>query len=594
MFSSERYDLLRYYSFRSAHDHVSMSDGDQLYFIADISGKPEIWRLDRPGGFPEQVTFLEYGVSNLKPWNDRLLFQMDVGGSEEYKIAELNRGGSIRVILDEEGTIFRLGEPSSDGSFSFSSNSRDRRCFDSYLRRADGSVVKVLELEGTSLPLGFDFESRRLLVSVSNSNLDNDIFLVELAESGPSAPRKIVPHREEALFQYCKFGKDDLVYFASNLGGEFLQPMVYDPSTAHTKALASGNWDVCAMDVSRDGLLAFARNADGSSDLTIFGPDFGKLYHEIFEGVISELKFTPGKARLDFVYSDYGSNQNIRSLELGSKSVTALTRVSPGHPGPAVKPELIRYETFDGRKIPCFVYSAPSGTNQLPPVVVYVHGGPESQKTSEYDGQIQFFLSRGLAVLTPNVRGSTGYGKSYVHLDDVEKRLDSVKDLAWLAKWIRASGRFDAERVCVMGRSYGGYMVLASLAFFPEYWRCGVESVGIANFESFLRNTSVWRRKLREVEYGSLERDTELFRQISPIHFVDRIRAPLLVQHGTNDPRVPIDESRQIVHAIKSRGGYADLVVFENEGHMNQNLSSRIKWAERVWEFLKLHLLSNG
>ncbi|HOU42157.1 MAG TPA: alpha/beta fold hydrolase, partial [Promineifilum sp.] len=231
-----------------------------------------------------------------------------------------------------------------------------------------------------------------------------------------------------------------------------------------------------------------------------------------------------------------------------------------------VDAELIRYPTFDGRAIPAWLYRPRTAAGPVP-VVVNVHGGPEWQARPWFDFLTQYLVACGYAVLVPNVRGSTGYGNAYSHLDDIGKRLDSVNDLAHAAHWLRAQADFDGRRVAVLGSSYGGYMVLAALAFHPELWAAGVDIVGIANFVTYLENTSGYRRQHRESEYGRLDTDRELLERVSPINAVERMTAPLLVIHGANDPRVPLSEAQQLVARLAALGRAAELLVFDDEGH---------------------------
>jgi dipeptidyl aminopeptidase/acylaminoacyl peptidase len=204
---------------------------------------------------------------------------------------------------------------------------------------------------------------------------------------------------------------------------------------------------------------------------------------------------------------------------------------------------------------------------------------------------VQYLASAGFAVLAPNVRGSTGYGRTYVHLDDVRKRMDSVADLAHAVYWLRDSQQADPRRVAVYGGSYGGFMVLAALTTYPDLWAAGVDLVGIANFVTFLENTGPWRRHLREVEYGSLEHDREFLESISPIHKVERIQAPLLVVHGANDPRVPISEAEQMVERLRALGRTVEFVRLEDEGHQIAKLKNKLHVFPLVSEFLQRHVL---
>ncbi|MCJ7725969.1 MAG: alpha/beta fold hydrolase, partial [Acidimicrobiia bacterium] len=241
---------------------------------------------------------------------------------------------------------------------------------------------------------------------------------------------------------------------------------------------------------------------------------------------------------------------------------------------------------FDGLMIPVWVYpSAGDGG-----VIVSVHGGPEAQERPGFNPIYQYLLAAGYTIVAPNVRGSSGYGRTYLSLDDRRKRMDSVADLNAVGHWVAADGRFGGARMAVMGGSYGGFMVLAALATDPDLWAAGVDIVGIANFVTFLENTGDYRRSLREAEYGSLAEDREFLEAISPTSMVDRITAPLLVLHGANDPRVPLGEAEQIVGRLRELKRDVDLVVFEDEGHGIVKLANRRVAYRRIVDFLGEHL----
>ncbi len=215
-----------------------------------------------------------------------------------------------------------------------------------------------------------------------------------------------------------------------------------------------------------------------------------------------------------------------------------------------------------------------------------IHGGPESQRRPSFSAIKQYFLAHGYAVFEPNVRGSTGYGRAYAALDDVEKRMDAVADLEAAAAYLAARSEIDGDRLIAKGGSYGGFMVLSALTEYPDRWAAGIDIVGIANFVTFLENTGSWRRKLREAEYGSLEGDRELLESISPIHAVDRIEAPLFVLHGANDPRVPLEEAEQIAERASEVGVPVRTLIFGDEGHGISKRDNRIEAYSAIVEFL--------
>lgn len=578
----EEYDYKRFSSVRQANSPRPSPDCRWVYYISDIGGSPDLWRAG-PGCTHEELTFLG-DISEPLPVKEGVIFQHDANGSEEFEILMAKPDGSITQILSKKGAIFRLGDVSGGGHIAYSSNVRDRRYFDTYVKTDRGDLL-VFETDGTSHPQKFSPRADRLLVTRQNTNLDFSLFSVDLSTDTVT---EVLSHEgEEGVFASTGFTEDGEVYGCTNVGSEYLAPFILDASTGRVTRLRVENHDCEEMVVGAGGIVALSWNIDGYSRIDLFklGSQATKSFD--FEGTASDLVFSPDGSELFFTLSTYDSNPNIHSLTL-EKPARKLTSASRGHYGWVARPVLESYVSFDGLRIPVFVYTPAAGGKV--PSVVYVHGGPESQKRVEYDPMIQLLVNSGYAVLTPNVRGSTGYGKRYTHLDDVERRLDSVKDLASLAEWMKGKEAFDAERVCVMGRSYGGYMVLAALAFFPEYWKCGVEAVGIANLETFLENTSVWRRKLREAEYGSLTEHRDVLRSLSPLNRAESIRAPLLIQHGTNDPRVPISESVELVRVLRAKGLAAELVVFEDEGHATRNIKNRTLWFSKVAHFLERYL----
>jgi dipeptidyl aminopeptidase/acylaminoacyl peptidase len=276
----------------------------------------------------------------------------------------------------------------------------------------------------------------------------------------------------------------------------------------------------------------------------------------------------------------------------GSTKVLADAGQPSGMESPKTfEAEAIRYISFDGLEVPAFFFK-PEGDGPFP-VLIDIHGGPESQRRLGYAPSgpvLQYLTSLGMAVLSLNVRGSTGYGKAYSHLDDKGKRLDSVKDIEYAVKWLRDRDDVIDDKIAVYGRSYGGFMTLAALVFYPDLWAAGVEMVGIANFVSFLERTGPWRRKHREAEYGELENDREMLERISPINHIDNIRVPLMVCHGRHDPRVPLFEAEQVVEAVRKQGHDVVLRVYENEGHALSRLPNVLDAFALMGAFLTTHL----
>jgi dipeptidyl aminopeptidase/acylaminoacyl peptidase len=410
---------------------------------------------------------------------------------------------------------------------------------------------------------------------------DNDLYLCDV-ETG--AVVHATPHEDPAEF-YAPLWLDGALVLASNDGRDTFA-IVRDGQAVYTS-----EWDVgCAADDAGRNLLAIA-NEDGYSRLTLLDPSTCEPRGDVplpGRGLVEHPVFSPDGSLLAFSFSSPVEARDVYLYDLESSELSRLT-TSPRtvEPSQLVEPTLHRFESFDGESVPVFLFEPP-GEGPFP-IVVTVHGGPESQWLPWFSPSFapltQYLVSRGYAVAAPNVRGSSGYGKRYQALDDVEKRLDSVQDLASLHAWLSARPSIDGSRAVVYGRSYGGYMVLAALAFQPELWAAGIEFVGISNLQTFLENTSAWRRAAREREYGPLS-DPELLQRLSPWSRLDAIRAPLFIEHGRNDPRVPVSESEAIYEELVRRGVRCELVIYEDEGHMVEKLDNRLDVFERAVSFL--------
>ncbi len=425
--------------------------------------------------------------------------------------------------------------------------------------------------------------------------MSHDLYRLRLADG---ALDLLTPHEGQARYEDVNVAPDGQgLYLATDASGDFMRPAYLDLASLELRTLDAVEWDVDAVRLSPDGrILAVVTNQDGYSRWALRDLAAGKDLPapELPPGVCMMLAFASDSGALSFTLTGPQHPAdvwvyNLRGFlarQVTSSSLAGIPRTS------FAKPELLHYPTFDGRSIPAYLYRPHAGDNL--PIIVDVHGGPEGQRRVEFSAVYQYFLHRGYGILAPNVRGSTGYGRAYGHLDDVEKRMDSVADLAWAARWLRESGVANPQRIAVMGGSYGGFMVLAALTAYPDQWAAGVDIVGIANFVTFLENTGPWRRHLREAEYGSLERDRALLESISPIHKVDQIQAPLMVIHGANDPRVPIGEAEQIVASIKEREGSVEYLRFEDEGHGIIKLANRLVCYPAIARFLDAYVGSAG
>jgi dipeptidyl aminopeptidase/acylaminoacyl peptidase len=457
-------------------------------------------------------------------------------------------------------------------------------------------------------------DGRRLALLSPRSSVDVDLSVLDVETGehtrfGTDEPARFsqvhFDSRGSSLLLVTDFGRDSPYVGRVDLDTGAVDPLPgapgstvdgEDPDTGAGTA-SPATWPVDGLAVHRaTERLALTRNVDGYSHLHTGYLDEGRFVEnaapDVTDGVVSTVAFGTEGRRYAVAYSDPTTPKGIDVATFGTDTDERYTPVGTcGVPEAALRAqEVVRYETFDGRDIPAYWTLPADAEPGATPVVVDVHGGPSHQRRPWFYPEKQYFLDRGYAVLEPNVRGSTGYGRAYAALDDVEKRLDSVRDVAAAVEWLTDEEFVDSDRIVAYGRSYGGFVVLSAITRYPDLWAAAVEFVGIANFETFLENTGDWRRAHREAEYGSLAEDRDLLAEISPIHDVDEIECPLFVQHGANDPRVPVAESEAIAERVGERGVPVETCIFEDEGHHTTDRANLIEQFERVASFLDEHV----
>ncbi len=584
------YEFGRYLKIRGAWGAGWSPNGKRISFLTEITGVPQVWEMSAEGPFwPEQLTFHEERVSYAaySPTEEEILFGMDAGGNERAQLFLL-KSGEVTDLTRDPGSIHYPGGFSPDGRrTAYTATRRNGTDFDVFVQDVpEGEPETVWEVSGYHTVADWAHDGEALIVSRQHSNVNNDLYLLDLS-SGEA--RLLTPHEGDARFSGVNATPDGRsVYLATDRDGEFLRLARLDLATLALDYLTPDDWDVEDIGLSKDGrYLVAGRNVDGYSDVMLFNGRGRRMPDpRIPEGIVGGFEFSPDSKKLAFTLTAPGRNPDVWVLDLPDGETRRLTRSSTAGIPPRTfrKPRIVRYASFDGREIPA-LFHEPEAENA--PVVVNVHGGPESQARPAFAPVTQYLLNRGYAVFFPNIRGSTGYGKAYNHLDDVELRMDSVSDLAHAAYWLRERGH---GCIAVMGGSYGGFMVLAALTEYPDLWTAGVDIVGIANLVTFLENTGSYRRSLREPEYGSLEKNRDFLETISPIHKAENITAPLMVVHGKNDPRVPVGEAEQIVDRVRRNGGTVEYLLYEDEGHGLAKLKNRLDAYPKIVAFLDAHL----
>lgn len=583
---------------RSAFSPSFAPDDQGMYFLSTMSGTTQVWKQDVEHPWPRQITFFPDGVMGVStsPQEDRILVSADQGGNERAQLFLMDGDGlEMKDISQDPDHIYAFGAWSPDGnSLTYASNRRNGKNFDVYLYELKTDSHRLLhQSDHTNYAGRFSPDGKKILFSRVYNNMDNDLCLLDL-DTGNT--RWLTPHKGEAVFAGARFSPDgDSLFLLSDWESEFTRVVRVDLNTLDWTWLTEDQWDAEGLSLSPDGgFLAFTQNEGGNSRLKILDLDASRSLKlpELPQGVILGTTWSWQGNRLAFTLNSPRHGTEIWQIQLEKSNPERITYASiSGVPqNTLIAPQEITYPSFDGLKIPAFYYRPPDQKGPYP-VIVWVHGGPESQSRNNFNPLIQFFLQRGMAVLVPNVRGSSGYGRTYVHLDDVRKRMDSVTDLAQCVDWLKKHGNAREDAIAVMGGSYGGFMVLAALTHYPDLWAAGVDIVGIANLRTFIQNTSPYRRHLRESEYGTIEDDGDFFDQVSPIHHVDNIRAPLFVVHGANDPRVPISEAEQIVDALKKRNHPVEYLHYEDEGHGLAKLENRVHAYSAIAESLEKWLM---
>ncbi len=596
-----RPDVLRYLYVRQAGAPDLSPDGDRLSFRADLTGQPQIWMVDVAGGWPHQITFGSEGITGhaWSPRGDWIFYAADRGGNERegfYLITP--QGTRERELLAPSGSYRAFGGFSPDGSkIAYSSTPEGSDSYDIHVVEVESGKDRLV-LKGR---LGLYVASwhpggTSLLLAETRGEDAEDVHLLDL-ESG----KLETLFKPEVAAYYGSFSwKPDGsgFYVVTDQDRDFKGLAFYDLERRELKWVATPEHDVEAADLDKhEGrYLVWATNEGGYSVLHardledgremtvpelppgIYIPDFAKRAPILAINVIGPT--VPG----DIWTWDVRGKEARRATHSAMAGLNSESFVVPRH---------LDFPARDGVRLHGLLYmpkNAPAGAaGARPPVLLGVHGGPTSQARPDFDAVVQYLLTRGIAILDLNFRGSTGYGKTFTRLDNQRLRPNAVNDMADALDFLARDGRVDASRAAVMGGSYGGYMTFAALTAHPDRFLGGVSFVGVSNWVTALEGTSPGLKASDRIEYGNIDdpQDREFFRQLSPITHVARVKAPLMVIHGANDPRDPVTESDAFVEGIRQQGGTVEYLRFPDEGHGIRKLTNRVAAYRRVAAFLE-------
>ncbi len=594
----KQYKIDDFLSMRSAVAPQWNFDDSQIIYLSDQGGTMQLFIMPAKGGEEIQLTdysdpITNYSTSSIK---NEIVFSKAEKGNEQAQLYLLNIDTKeVKQLTNNRAARYHLDEWTQDGRYvSFSSTERNGTDFDVYVMDMKTFKSKlVFSKGGRCFPAGFSPSTQFLVVAqYTTSNTNNDLHLCNL-ETGEI--QHLTKDSTDASYSSVEWLPDESVFFtATNKEREFYGLTKYDIQKENFTFVLTPKWSVGGYLILRDGKqMLVTINEEGYVKLSLHKTDtFESIECNLPKGSIRGFSLSNDGSQAVYSLGHSRSTYDIHIHNLKTGERRQVTNSSQDVPKEElVEPELIHYSSFDGLSVPAFVYKPKDIPDMVKlPVIINIHGGPEMQYMPNFNPFTQYFVKAGYMVVAPNVRGSAGYGKSYLALDDVEKRMNSVKDLIALREHLATLPYVNKDRIVLMGGSYGGFMVYAGLAFYPELWAGGISTVGIANFITFLENTAPYRRANREAEYGSLKNDRKFLKSISPINAIDNVQAPLLIVHGANDPRVPLSEAEQMTEKLQKQGKTVELIVYPDEGHGIVKHKNKVDLYPKIIKFLEKHI----
>ncbi len=583
------------------------SDERQVLFHNNKTGIFNVYTVTVAGGPARQLTNSTkestFAVTYL-PGGERFIYTYDKGGNENNHLYLREADGTERDLTPGDKTKANfLGWAQDRKSFYFSTNARDPKFFDVFeMALADMKPVLVFQDEK-----GYNFSdisnNKRYvaLTKQGDSTVDSDIYLYD---TQTKQMKHLTPHKGDVAFSAQSFDpQDKYLYYTTDEGGEFQYVKRYELATGKTEDVERAPWDIQGTYFSRNGKYRVTViNQDARTVIKIYDAATGKLVPlpKLPGGDITGVNISPSEQRMAFYLNGDRSPSNLYVYDFASKKATRLTdSLNPEiDPADLVDSEIVRYKSFDGMMIPAILYKPhqASASNKVPGLVL-VHGGPGGQARTGYKAQVQFLVNHGYAVIDVNNRGSSGYGKTFYTADDQKHGREPLWDVVEAKKYLQSTGWVDPQRIGIMGGSYGGYMVLAALAFKPEEFAVGVDIFGVSNWVRTLQSIPPYWESFRKSLYkeiGDPSTQLDMLKETSPLFHADKIRRPLIVLQGKNDPRVILPESDEIVEAVKKNNVPVEYVVFDNEGHGFTKKANEIRATKAILDFLDKYLKGSG
>jgi dipeptidyl aminopeptidase/acylaminoacyl peptidase len=578
-------------------------DGTQLAFISNLTGLPQVWTVAADGGWPQLVTALDDQISGVawSPRGDWLAFALAPGGMNQ-QIYLIHPDGTGLRRLTAGGTDNNwLGPWTPDGqSLVIASSQRSADALDAYVADVtSGELRLVTENRGIGFFTDVSRDGQRAVLYRMVSRSDDNLVLVNLA-SGQEV--LLTPHTGPGSFHDGRFSPDGhTIYLLSNQEREMVAfariQLGMDGQPGPIEVLAErDDAELQAFEITEDGQSAVLLwNVAGRNELAFLdlstlestpGPDLPM-------DIVFGMTFSPDGRLLALSTSGATAPRDVWVYDREAERLWQVTH-SP-HAGvdlaALVRPELVQFPAHDGVELSGWLYQ-PHGFRAPGPVVLSFHGGPEGQEQPLFNSTYQALLAQGIAVFAPNIRGSSGFGKTFVNLDNGALRVDAIRDIKACVDYVVKAGVAQPKHIGIMGGSYGGYMTMAGLTEYPDLFAAGANLFGIVNFETFFAHTEPWMAAISKVEYGDPDTEVELLRRLSPIHHLDRVTAPTIVLHGANDTNVPVIEAEQVVENLQRRGVPVEYVLFPDEGHGFTKTPNRIRATVALVRWFANHLRS--
>ncbi len=576
-------------------------DGKRIAFISNMSGSPQVWMVPTEGGWPTQLTALDdpVGTVSWSPDGEWLAFSVAPGGGMNAQIYLMKPDGTdMRRITAGGKETNRLSVWSDDGRWlGWTSNDRNPRSMSAYAYdMTTHESTHIADLEGVGGIEDFNRARTRAVLSRLRSRGSNDLFVRDLSTGKEVL---LTPHEGPGTFYLGRFSPDGgTIYLASNKDRDTIAFARVKSNGGAIEVLAQREHnELDSLEITRDGKTAvLGWNVGGKTELTFFD-------------LASSTETRGPKLPAERAWAQFSRDGRLHAIvTTGSAAPTdvwvydreadrmwQVTR-SP-HAGinldSLIRPTLVRFKAHDGLPLSGWLYR-PKGASGPGPMVLSFHGGPEGQEAPTFRSDYQALLARGIAVFAPNVRGSSGFGKKFVNLDNGDLRFNGIKDIQSCVDFVVQQGYADPRKLGIMGGSYGGYMVMAGITEFPDLFAAAANLFGIVNFETFFQHTEPWMAAISTIEYGDPLTQADLLRRLSPIHKIDRIKTATIVLHGANDTNVPVVEAEQVVESLRRRNVPVEYVLFPDEGHGWRRTPNRIRSTVSIVRWFEERLKANG